>query len=160
MKAISSTSATQMIDVGGKEDTRREAVAEGTILMERATVEMVQSSTLPKGNALETARVAAIIAAKSAPAIIPLCHPLLITHAGCDFACDPERGLIRVTTRVRCNGQTGVEMEALTAATAALLTLYDMTKGVDDTLEIRDVRLLEKRGGKSGEHDPSHGRGS
>jgi cyclic pyranopterin phosphate synthase len=140
-----------MIDVGGKDDTRREAVAEGTITMQRATVEMVHTSTLPKGNALETARVAAIMAAKRTPDVIPLCHPLLLTHVGCDFVCDAEKGLIRVTTRVRCNGKTGVEMEALTAASAALLTLYDMTKGVDDTLEIVNIRLLEKRGGKSGD---------
>jgi len=142
---------TQMIDVGSKADTQREAVAEGTIKMERATVEMVRDSTLPKGNALETARVAAIMAAKNTPAIIPLCHPLLISHAGCEFDCDVENGLIHVTTRVRCSGKTGVEMEALTAVSAALLTIYDMTKGVDDTLEILNVRLLEKRGGKSGD---------
>jgi len=142
---------TQMIDVGAKADTQREAVAEGTIRMQAATVVLVRDSTLPKGNALETARVAAIMAAKRTPDIIPLCHPLLISHAGCEFVCDVEGGSIHVTTRVRCNGKTGVEMEALTAASAALLTIYDMTKGVDDTLEITDIRLLEKRGGKSGD---------
>ena len=140
---------TQMIDVGAKPDTRREAVAEGMIKMAPTTVEMVRQSTLPKGNALETARVAAIMAAKRTPEFIPLCHPLLISHVSCEFACDVEHGVIHVTTRVRCAGKTGVEMEALTAATAALLTIYDMTKGVDDTLEILNVRLLEKRGGKS-----------
>jgi len=144
------TQLTQMIDVGAKNDTRREAVAEGAIRMRPETVAMVRSATLPKGNALETARVAAIMAAKRTPDIIPLCHPLLITHVGCDFDCDAA-GTIRVETRVRCTGKTGVEMEALTAAAAALLTLYDMTKGVDDTLEIVQVRLLEKRGGKSGD---------
>jgi cyclic pyranopterin phosphate synthase len=142
---------TQMIDVGGKDETRREAVAEGRILMRRETIEAVQTSTLPKGNALETARVAAIMAAKNTPQIIPLCHPLLLTHVGCEFICDAANGFIHVTTRVRCSGKTGVEMEALTAATAALLTIYDMTKGVDDTLEIEHVRLMEKRGGKSGD---------
>ncbi|HEX8236797.1 MAG TPA: cyclic pyranopterin monophosphate synthase MoaC [Abditibacteriaceae bacterium] len=141
---------TQMIDVGGKDETRREAVAQGRILMRPETVEAVQTSTLPKGNALETARVAAIMAAKNTPQIIPLCHPLLLTHVGCEFICDVANGLIHVTTRVRCTGKTGVEMEALTAVTAALLTIYDMTKGVDETLEIEHVRLLEKRGGKSG----------
>lgn len=150
-RADETANATQMIDVGGKDDTQREAVAEGTIVMRPETVRMVRDATLPKGNALETARVAAIMAAKRTPDIIPLCHPLLITHAGCDFECDVEGGTIRVTTRVRCRGKTGVEMEALTAASAALLTIYDMTKGVDDTLEIRAVRLLQKRGGKSGE---------
>ncbi len=142
---------TQMIDVGAKDETRREAVAEGRILMRRETVQAVQTSTLPKGNALETARVAAIMAAKNTPQLIPLCHPLLLTHVGCEFACDAASGFIHVTTRVRCTGKTGVEMEALTAASAALLTIYDMTKGVDDTLEIEHVRLLEKRGGKSGD---------
>jgi cyclic pyranopterin phosphate synthase len=126
-------------------------VAEGRILMRRETIEAVQTSTLPKGNALETARVAAIMAAKNTPQIIPLCHPLLLTHVGCEFICDAANGFIHVTTRVRCSGKTGVEMEALTAATAALLTIYDMTKGVDDTLEIEHVRLMEKRGGKSGD---------
>ena len=140
-----------MIDVGDKADTQREAVAVGTIKMTRATVEMVWGSTLPKGNALETARVAAIMAAKRTPDLIPLCHPLLITHAGCDFVCDVENARIHVTTRVRCTGKTGVEMEALAAAAAALLTIYDMTKGVDDTLEIENIRLLEKRGGKTGD---------
>ena len=142
---------THMIDVGDKSETRREAVASGEILMKPETVKMVATATLPKGNALETARVAAIMAAKRTPDFIPLCHPLLITHASCEFACDAANGRIGVTTRVRCNGKTGVEMEALTAAAAALLTLYDMTKGVDDTLEIQNVRLLEKRGGKSGD---------
>ncbi len=151
MPSSPSSNQTQMIDVGGKDDTQREAVAEGTIVMRPETVLMVRDATLPKGNAIETARVAAVMAAKRTPDIIPLCHPLLITHAACDFNCDVEGGAIHVTTRVRCRGKTGVEMEALTAAAAALLTLYDMTKGVDDTLEIRAVRLLQKRGGKGGE---------
>jgi cyclic pyranopterin phosphate synthase len=140
---------TQMIDVGDKPSTLREAVAEGFIAMQNATLEMVRASTLPKGNALEVARVAAILAAKNTPQIIPLCHPLQISHASCEFEFLQDR--IRVQTRVRCAGQTGVEMEALTACAAALLSIYDMTKGVDGTLEISAIRLLEKRGGKSGE---------
>lgn len=147
----STPNLTQMIDVGEKSDTLREAIAEGTILMLPATVQMVRDATLPKGNALETARVASIMAAKRTPDLIPLCHPLLISHASCEFHPDVEGGSIRVATRVRCAGKTGVEMEALAAVCAALLTLYDMTKGVDDSLQITDVRLLEKRGGKSGE---------
>ena len=135
---------TQMIDVGAKDDTRREAVATGEIKMLPATVKMVATATLPKGNALETARVAAIMAAKRTPDFIPLCHPLLLTHVSCEFECDEESGLIRATTRVRCNGKTGVEMEALTGATAALLTIYDMTKGVDETLEIRHICSTRK----------------
>jgi cyclic pyranopterin phosphate synthase len=140
-----------MVDVGAKEVTSRVARARGSICMEPATVQLVMAAALPKGNALETARVAAIMAVKKTPDIIPLCHPLLITGADCEFACDAGKGIITVTTTVRCNGQTGVEMEALTAAAAALLTLYDMTKGVDQTLEIHEIRLLEKRGGKSGD---------
>ncbi len=151
MKVQSTAASTQMIDVGAKAATQREAKAEGTILMRRETIEMVSASSLPKGNAIETARVAAILAAKNTPQIIPLCHPLLISHASCEFDCRPDDGFIRVATTVRCTGQTGVEMEALCAAAAALLTLYDMTKGVDETLEIQNLRLMEKRGGKSGD---------
>jgi cyclic pyranopterin phosphate synthase len=142
--------ATKMIDVGAKPDTAREAVAEGYIKLAPESVALVETSSLPKGNALETARVAAIMAAKRTPDIVPLCHPLLITHVACDFQCDRAQGVIRVRTTVRCSGKTGVEMEALAAATVALLTIYDMTKGVDPDLEIGGVRLLEKRGGKSG----------
>ena len=138
---------TQMIDVGEKAVTQREAVAQGTISMRAETMQLVRASTLPKGNAQETARVAAILAAKNTPQIIPLCHPLQLSHVSCEFAF--SENAISATTRVRCAGKTGVEMEALTACCAALLTLYDMTKGVDDTLEISQVRLLEKRGGKS-----------
>ena len=91
------------------------------------------------------------MAAKNTPQIVPLCHPLMLSGVDCDFECDEENGTIRVETRVRCEGKTGVEMEALTAVSAALLTIYDMTKGVDETLEIRNIRLLQKRGGKSGD---------
>ena len=144
---------TQMIDVGGKAPAQREAVAEGSISMECATLEAVRESTVPKGNVQEVARVAAIMAAKNTPQIIPLCHPLLISHVSCDFQFQStlERGTVRVETRVRCTGQTGVEMEALAACSAALLSIYDMTKGVDNTLEITNIRLLRKTGGKSGD---------
>lgn len=140
-----------MVDVGEKASTKREARARGSIKMMSSTVEMVRNSTLPKGNALETARVAAIMAAKNTPQIIPLCHPLLITGVTCEFECHAPAGTITITVSVRCNGQTGVEMEALTAVSAALLTLYDMTKGVDETLIIQQVCLLSKTGGKSGD---------
>ncbi len=146
-----SANPTHMIDVGAKATTQRQAKARGQIAMLSATAQMVQTSTLPKGNALETARVAAILAAKNTPQIIPLCHPLLISGVTCEFECDVAAGTITATTSVRCSGQTGVEMEALTACAAALLTIYDMTKGVDETLEISGIVLLEKSGGKSGE---------
>ena len=140
-----------MIDVGEKATTQRQATARGHISMLPQTAAMVRDSTLPKGNALETARVAAILAAKNTPQIIPLCHPLLISGATCEFECDTQSGTITATTTVKCAGQTGVEMEALTAVAAALLTIYDMTKGVDETLEIAGIVLLEKNGGKSGD---------
>ena len=140
---------THMVDVGDKSITKREATARGSISMKSETARMVATSTVPKGNALETARVAAIMAAKNTPSIIPLCHPLPISGASCDFECDETNGRITATATVKCTGQTGVEMEALTAVSAALLTIYDMTKGVDDTLEIENIVLLEKTGGKS-----------
>ncbi|MBW3637336.1 MAG: cyclic pyranopterin monophosphate synthase MoaC [Armatimonadetes bacterium] len=142
---------TQMIDVGAKAVTQRLARARGTIRMRPETVELTRNSQLPKGNALETARVAAILAAKNTPQIIPLCHPLLLAGIDCDFEFDVENGRISATATVKCAGQTGVEMEALTAAAAALLTIYDMTKGVDDSLEIENLVLLHKSGGKSGD---------
>jgi len=142
---------THMVDVGDKALTKRSATARGAISMRPETARMVESATLPKGNALETARVAAIMAAKNTPGLIPLCHPLPISGASCDFVCDTESGRISATATVKCTGQTGVEMEALTAVAAALLTIYDMTKGVDDTLAIEGIVLLEKTGGKSGD---------
>ena len=140
-----------MIDVGDKSSTRRQATARGSIKLLPATAQLVRDATLPKGNALETARVAAIMAAKNTPNIIPLCHPLLISGVTCEFDCDTQNGVITATVTVKCSGQTGVEMEALTAVSAALLTIYDMTKGVDETLEIENIVLLEKSGGKSGD---------
>ena len=139
-----------MIDVGDKAVTQREARAEGFFLCAPETVTAIESGTVPKGDVLQTARLAAIMAAKRTPDIIPLCHPLLISGVTCDFSCDAAEGRIRVETRVRCSGQTGVEMEALAAAAAALLTIYDMTKGIDDDLEISTIRLLEKSGGRTG----------
>ena len=142
---------THMVDVGDKSLTKRQATARGSISMLPQTARLVESATLPKGNALETARVAAIMAAKNTPSIIPLCHPLPVSGASCEFRCDLEEGRITATATVKCTGQTGVEMEALTAVSVALLTIYDMTKGVDDTLEIESIVLLEKSGGKSGD---------
>ena len=146
-----SENITQMIDVGDKSSTRRQATARGSIHLLPATAVLVRDAAVPKGNALETARVAAILAAKNTPQIIPLCHPLLISGVTCEFECDTQNGVITATVTVKCSGQTGVEMEALTAVSAALLTIYDMTKGIDETLEIHNIILLEKTGGKSGD---------
>lgn len=142
---------THMVDVGDKSITKRQAIARGSISMLPRTARMVATSTLPKGNALETARVAAIMAAKNTPQIVPLCHPLPISGANCEFVVDEDNGRIEARATVKCSGQTGVEMEALTAVAAALLTIYDMTKGVDDSLAIEEIVLLEKTGGKSGD---------
>ena len=140
-----------MIDVGAKATTQRVATARGAIQMLPQTAVLVRDAAVPKGNVLETARVAAIMAAKNTPLVIPLCHPLLISGVTCEFDCDVEAGEITTTATVKCSGQTGVEMEALTAVSAALLTIYDMTKGVDETLEISNIVLLTKTGGKSGD---------
>jgi cyclic pyranopterin monophosphate synthase len=139
--------AARMVDVGEKTATVREAVAECTVRMSPATIEAVRAGT-PKGDALQVARVAGIMAAKRTPELIPLCHPLPISSVAVDF--DFVDGGVRITTRVRVTGQTGVEMEALTAASVAGLTLIDMVKGVEKGVYLENVRLLEKSGGRSG----------
>jgi cyclic pyranopterin phosphate synthase len=116
----------RMVDVTAKETTERVAVAQGTILMDPATFEMIRNQKVKKGNVLETARIAGIMAAKKTPDFIPMCHPLVITHVKVDFFPDGPSSSIRIEAAVRCVGQTGVEMEALTAVSAAALTIYDM----------------------------------
>jgi cyclic pyranopterin phosphate synthase len=138
-----------MVDVGEKAETRREAVARGRILLQDETLRLLQQNALPKGNAIETARLAGIMAAKRTGELIPLCHPL-----GLDFVdvqiTSIENGL-DIQAIVRCDGQTGVEMEALTAVSVAALTLYDMCKAVDKMMVISDIRLIKKSGGRSGD---------
>jgi len=136
-----------MVDVADKLATVREAVAECVVRMTPETIEAVRAGTA-KGDALQVARVAGIMAAKRTPDLIPLCHPLPLSSVAVDF--DFVEGGVRVTTRVRVTGQTGVEMEALTAAAVAGLTLIDMTKGVERGVYLEGVRLLEKSGGRSG----------
>jgi len=136
-----------MVDVGDKAFTSREAVAECTVRMSAATIDAVRAGTA-KGDALQVARVAGIMAAKRTPDLVPLTHPLPITAVTVDF--DFVKGGVRIETRVRVTGQTGVEMEALTAAAVAGLTLIDMTKGVEKGVYLENVRLLEKSGGRSG----------
>ena len=144
-----------MVDVGDKATTQRVAVARSRIRMASSTLSAIESSELKKGDALATARIAAIQAAKKTSDLIPLCHPLPITKVSVDLQIDHDLpGIVaQVTCQVR--GQTGVEMEALTAASVAALTIYDMAKGLDRGMVIEDVILLEKSGGKSGEwrHD-------
>jgi cyclic pyranopterin phosphate synthase len=146
---LDASGAAHMVDVSDKADTVREAVAEGRIMMNAAALDAIRASTLKKGDALSVARVAGIMAAKRTSDLIPLCHPLPITKVSVEFAF--LDGGIAVTATVRCTGQTGVEMEALTAASVALLTLYDMGKAVDKAMVIDGVRLLTKTGGKSGD---------
>jgi molybdenum cofactor biosynthesis protein MoaC len=139
-----------MIDVGEKAITRRRAVAEGRISMRPETARRIAEGTMPKGNVLGMAEVAGIAAAKNTPMILPLCHPLQLDAVRVACSVDAAAGVVSVRCEAICSGKTGVEMEALTGASAALLSIYDLTKGVDPALEISEVRLRVKEGGKSG----------
>jgi len=141
----------RMVDVGAKDETVREAVAAGRVLMRPETLRLLQEGNLPKGDVLGTARVAGIMAAKRTAELIPLCHPLSLTHVAVEFSFDQAAPAVEIAATVRCRGRTGVEMEALTAVSVAALTIYDMAKAVERGMVIADIRLLEKRGGKSGE---------
>ena len=142
--------AAHMVDVGEKPSTHRVAVASGRIAMRPATFRLVASGRSAKGDVLGVARIAAIQAAKRAAELIPLAHPIPITRVAVDFELLKARSSVRIVTRVECRGQTGVEMEALTAAALGLLAIYDMLKAVDRGMRLAEVRLEEKRGGKSG----------
>ncbi len=141
----------QMVDVGAKADTQREAVARGSITMQPETLQLIVSGAVPKGDVLAAARIAGIMAAKRTPELIPLCHTLLLTHVSVTIEPDPAASALHIEARVRTRGPTGVEMEALTAVSVAALTIYDMCKAVDRGMRIGDIRLAEKRGGRSGE---------
>jgi cyclic pyranopterin monophosphate synthase len=138
-----------MVDVGAKPDTMREAVARGTISMSSAALKQIQSGEIVKGDPLQAARVAGIMAAKRTSTLIPLCHPLSLSHVSVDLR--PTRSGYEIEARVSTTGKTGVEMEALTAVAVAALTVYDMVKAVDKEMVIGEIMLLEKRGGRSGE---------
>lgn len=139
-----------MVDVGEKSETRRVAVAAGRIRMQPATFEMVRSGSAKKGDVLGIARIAAIQAAKRTSELIPLCHPIPLTRVAVEFELDEAASTLACTVTAETVGRTGVEMEALTAASVALLTIYDMCKAADRGMVIDAVRLLEKKGGKSG----------
>ncbi len=141
--------AARMVDVGGKAETVRSATAAGRIRMSPATLSAVRDGSGPKGDVLSAARIAGIMAAKKTGDLIPLCHPLALDTVTIDFSFE-ENG-VEVTARAALTGRTGVEMEALTAASIALLTLYDMAKALEKGMTIENVRLLEKTGGKSGD---------
>lgn len=140
-----------MVDVTGKPLTVREAVAGGAVYMKPETLRQIKGKLIKKGDVLSVARVAGIMAAKKASELIPMCHPLNITSVKIDLKIDEEGSKIDIVSTVKLSGQTGVEMEALTAASVAALTIYDMCKAADKGMVISDIRLLEKRGGKSGE---------
>ena len=141
----------RMVDVGAKTESVRTARAEGSITMSPETLAAVERSTILKGNVVAAARIAGIMAAKKTAELIPLCHPLPLTDVGVDIDVDRALPGLRVTAWASTRGRTGVEMEALTAVTVALLTVYDMAKAMDKGMEISGVRLLEKLGGKSGD---------
>ena len=139
-----------MVDVGAKPATRRTAVATGRISMQAATLALIASGTAKKGDVIGIARIAAIQGTKRTADLIPLCHPLALTRVAVDFTPEPEACRLHITVTAETVGRTGVEMEALSGVTAGLLTVYDMLKAVDRGMQIGGVRLLEKRGGKSG----------
>jgi len=139
-----------MVDVGNKSATRRIAVAEGQIRMHADTLALIESGSAKKGDVLGIARIAAIMAAKRTADLIPLCHPIALTHVSVEFGIDIEKATITCIVKAETFGNTGVEMEALTGVQIALLTIYDMCKAVDRGMVIANVRLLEKQGGKSG----------
>ncbi len=141
--------SSRMVDVGPKPATHRIAVAEAEIRMQPATLRVIRRGKAAKGNVLEVARIAGISAAKQTSALIPLCHPVALTKVGLEFEIRPP-GRITLTARAEAIDRTGVEMEALTAASVACLTIYDMCKAIDRGMEICKIRLLEKSGGKSG----------
>jgi len=140
-----------MVDVGGKAQTKRIAVASGVIRMQQATFDVIAAGTAEKGDVIGVARIAAIMAAKRTSELIPLCHPLALTSVVVNFILSHSDSNVTCIAEVETTGQTGVEMEALTAVQIGLLTIYDMCKAIDRGMVITDVRLLEKRGGKSGD---------
>jgi len=139
-----------MVDVGDKPVTKRRAVARAVVRMAPATAAAVQAGDAPKGDVLGTARIAGIQAAKRTGELIPLCHPLPLDHVGVDLTIDAHQGTVTITAEASITARTGVEMEAMTAASVAALTVYDMVKGLDKGVEITAVHLLEKTGGRSG----------
>ena len=150
MSHVDARGKARMVDVGAKAVTSREALARGEIVMSRTALSLIRRGEVAKGDPLQTARLAGILAAKQTAALIPLCHPLMLTHVSVDLI--PTRTGYRIESRVRTSGQTGVEMEALTAVAIAALTIYDMVKAVDREMVIGEICLVEKKGGRSGHY--------
>jgi cyclic pyranopterin monophosphate synthase len=144
-----------MVDVTDKATTEREAVARGSVLMQPATIALVTAGGVKKGDVLSVARLAGIMGAKRTPDLIPLCHPLPLTSVKVDLTVDAARNAVDITATCKLKGQTGVEMEALTAVAVAALTVYDMCKAIDRGMRLTDIRLVRKSGGKSGTYEAS-----
>ncbi len=142
-----------MVDVSEKTETERVAMAGATVLMRAETLQLILDGGNKKGDVLGVARLAGIMAAKRTSELIPLCHPLALTHVSVELTCDDKRNAVDITATCRLRGRTGVEMEALTAASVAALTVYDMCKAADRGMTVTDVRLLSKSGGKSGTYE-------
>ncbi len=140
-----------MVDVGAKPDTERVAIARGEVSMKPATLELIRLGQVKKGDVLTVAQIAGIGAAKRTSELIPLCHPLPLTHVEVELALDEALPGVSITATVRTVGKTGVEMEALTAVSVAALTVYDMAKAAEKTMRIQNIRLVEKHGGRSGD---------
>jgi cyclic pyranopterin monophosphate synthase len=156
---IAASGEAHMVDVSAKDETSRVALAEGRVAMKPATLQTILQGDAKKGDVLGAARIAGIMAAKRTHELVPLCHPLLLTNVDIEIAPDDALPGLIVKARVKTRGQTGVEMEALTAVSVACLTIYDMAKAVDRAMRIENVRLLEKSGGKSGDwRAPAGGR--
>ncbi len=141
----------RMVDVGAKPDTERLAIARGEVVMRPETLALIQAGALKKGDVLTVAQLAGVMAAKRTAELIPLCHPLPLSHIDVDLQLDPELPGVRITAAVRTVGKTGVEMEALTAVSLAALTVYDMAKAAERTMRIQNIHLVEKHGGRSGD---------
>ena len=141
-----------MVDISGKSETAREALAGGRIFMNREALTAITADSVPKGDVFAAARIAGILAAKRTHELIPLCHPLMLSQIAVDFQVNDAEGFVSCTCLVKLNGKTGAEMEALTGVSTALLTIYDMCKALDKAMMISDIRLLEKSGGKSGHY--------
>ncbi len=149
---IDTAGEAHMVDVGDKPETSRSATAEGYVRMQPQTLALIREGNAKKGDVIGTARLAGIMAAKKTSDLIPLCHPLMLTKVSVDIAEDDTLPGLRITATARLSGRTGVEMEALTAVSVTCLTVYDMAKAADRTMEIGGIRLLEKTGGKSGDY--------
>ena len=141
--------SSKMVDISDKKNTVRTARAVGIVKMQPSTLELIEKMQMPKGNVFEVAKIAGILAAKKTSDMIPMCHPLSISHIEIKIGLDKDRAGVTIESEVKLEGKTGVEMEALTAVTVAALTVYDMCKAVDKNMIIEDIKLIEKRGGKS-----------